>query len=73
MGANACLQDKRGNTAIMGAVIKAEFTIIKQLYSHECDANLTNKSGMTLEDFAKYWGQSDKLSSAIWVNSPIQQ
>ncbi|WP_282167565.1 ankyrin repeat domain-containing protein [Shewanella japonica] len=73
MGANACLQDKRGNTAIMGAVIKAEFTIIQQLYNHECDANLTNKSGMTLEDFAEYWGQSDKLSSAILVNSPIKQ
>ncbi|MBW8185584.1 ankyrin repeat domain-containing protein [Shewanella nanhaiensis] len=63
-GANACLQDKRGNTAIMGAVIKAEFSIIKQLYSQECDAKLTNKSGMTLEDFAQYWGQSDTLRDA---------
>ena len=63
-GANACLQDKRGNTAIMGAVIKAEFSIIKQLYSQECDAKLTNKSGMTLKDFAQYWGQSDKLRDA---------
>lgn len=63
-GANACLQDKRGNTAIMGAVIKAEFSIIKQLYSQECDAEMTNKSGMSLDDFASYWGQSDKLRDA---------
>ncbi|WP_153915544.1 ankyrin repeat domain-containing protein [Shewanella sp. TC10] len=69
LGANACLQDKRGNTAIMGAVIKAEFTIIKQLYRHECDAKLTNKSGMTLNDFAEYWGQSDKLASALLSNN----
>ncbi|MFT5236296.1 MAG: ankyrin repeat protein [Shewanella sp.] len=63
-GANACLQDKRGNTAIMGAVIKAEFSIMKQLYSQECDAEMTNKSGMSLEDFATFWGQSDKLRDA---------
>nr|WP_223296549.1 ankyrin repeat domain-containing protein [Shewanella pealeana] len=63
-GANACLQDKRGNTAMMGAVIKAEFAIVKQLYSQECDAELTNNSGMTLQEFAQYWGQSSKLKEA---------
>ncbi|GIU34149.1 ankyrin repeat domain-containing protein [Shewanella schlegeliana] len=63
-GANACLQDKRGNTAMMGAVIKAEFGIVKQLYSQECDAELTNKSGITLQEFAQYWGQSSKLREA---------
>ncbi|MCL1140519.1 ankyrin repeat domain-containing protein [Shewanella pneumatophori] len=63
-GANACLQDKRGNIAIMGALIKAEFAIVKQLYQQECSAKLTNKSGMTLEEFARYWGQEDKLKSA---------
>ncbi|NRD74942.1 ankyrin repeat domain-containing protein [Shewanella sp. VB17] len=63
-GANACLQDKRGNTAIMGAVIKAEFAIMKQLYRQDCDAKLTNKSGMTLEEFAQYWGQSQQLQKA---------
>lgn len=63
-GANACLQDKRGNTAIMAAVIKAEFEIIKQLYRQECETGLTNKSGMTLEEFARYWGQGDKLKDA---------
>lgn len=60
-GANACLQDKRGNTAIMGALIKGEWSIMKQLYSQTCDANLTNKSGMTLKEFARYWGQSERL------------
>ncbi|MGI2049855.1 ankyrin repeat domain-containing protein [Shewanella oncorhynchi] len=63
-GANACLQDKRGNTAMMGAVIKAEFNILKRLYAKECDANLTNNAGMTLTEFARYWGQSGALQQA---------
>lgn len=63
-GANACLQDKRGNTAMMGAVIKAEFTIVKWLYAKECDVNLTNNAGMTLTEFARYWGQSGALQQA---------
>ncbi|MCU7962994.1 ankyrin repeat domain-containing protein [Shewanella sp. SM20] len=63
-GANACLQDKRGNTAMMGAVIKAEFTIVKRLYAKECDVNLTNNAGMTLTEFARYWGQSGALQQA---------
>ncbi len=60
-GADACVQDKRGNTAIMGAIIKAEFRIVQTLYAHECDGSLTNKLGMTLEEFARYWGQSETL------------
>lgn len=63
-GANACLQDKRGNTAMMGAVIKAEFNIVKRLYAKECDASLTNNAGMTLTEFARYWGQSGALQQA---------
>lgn len=63
-GADACLQDKRGNTAMMGAVIKAEFNIVKRLYAKECDANLTNNAGMTLTEFARYWGQSGALQQA---------
>ncbi|RJY07421.1 ankyrin repeat domain-containing protein [Parashewanella spongiae] len=69
-GANACLQDKRGNTAIMGAIIKAEFSIVKKLYTQNCSEKLTNKSGMTLEDFANYWGQSDKLRKVRLATQP---
>ncbi|MCL1123971.1 ankyrin repeat domain-containing protein [Shewanella surugensis] len=62
-GANACLQDKRGNTAIMGALIKAEVRITRLLYNQSCDESLTNKSGLTVEAFAQYWGQSDALTN----------
>ncbi|WP_299490553.1 ankyrin repeat domain-containing protein [uncultured Shewanella sp.] len=61
-GANACLQDKRGNTAIMGALIKAEVKIARLLYTQQCDENLTNKSGLTVNEFAQYWGQSETLN-----------
>lgn len=62
-GANACLQDKRGNTAIMGALIKAEVNIARLLYRQRCDDTLTNKSGLSVEAFAQYWGQSDALNN----------
>ncbi|WP_298772463.1 ankyrin repeat domain-containing protein [uncultured Shewanella sp.] len=61
-GANACIQDKRGNTAIMGALIKAEVSIARLLYAQKCDETLTNKSGLTVEEFAQYWGQSEALN-----------
>ncbi|WP_394202513.1 ankyrin repeat domain-containing protein [Shewanella waksmanii] len=60
--ADACIQDKRGNTAIMGAVIKAELRITRLLYGQSCDSKLTNNAGMTLEQFARYWGQQHQLT-----------
>ncbi|WNJ94306.1 ankyrin repeat domain-containing protein [Vibrio ruber] len=56
-GANACIQDKRGNTAIMGAIIKGEFQIARQLYQADCDPNIRNHAGLTLEAFAKKYTQ----------------
>lgn len=70
-GADACLRDKRGHTALMGAMIKAEWGIAKQLYAIDCDkANsaaatdaITDKSQMTAAQFAEKFGQSDKLKA----------
>ncbi|MDW6001903.1 ankyrin repeat domain-containing protein [Vibrio mangrovi] len=56
-GANACIQDKRGNTAIMGAIIKGEFQIARKLYQASCDANIRNNAGLTLEAFAEKYTQ----------------
>ncbi|GAL09714.1 AnkB protein [Vibrio astriarenae] len=58
-GANACLQDKRGNTALMGALIKREIGIAKDLYQADCSPELRNKAGLNLEEFAKIYGQSN--------------
>ena len=63
LGANACLQDKRGNTALMGALIKREVAIAKDLYQADCSLELRNKAGLNLEEFAKIYGQSKILQS----------
>lgn len=63
LGANACLQDKRGNTALMGALIKREVAIAKDLYQADCSPDLRNKAGLNLEEFAKIYGQSKVLQS----------
>ncbi|MDC5870398.1 ankyrin repeat domain-containing protein [Vibrio europaeus] len=60
-GANACLQDKRGNTALMGALIKREIGIAKDLYQAECSPELRNKAGLNLKEFAETYGQSNVL------------
>ena len=62
-GANACLQDKRGNTALMGALIKREISIAKDLYQAECSPELRNKAGLNLKEFAEIYGQSNVLKS----------
>ncbi len=63
LGANACLQDKRGNTALMGALIKREVAIAKDLYQADCSPELRNKAGLNLAEFAKIYGQSKVLQS----------
>ncbi|AUV89087.1 ankyrin repeat domain-containing protein [Vibrio campbellii] len=62
-GANACLQDKRGNIALMGALIKREVGIARDLYQADCSPELRNKSGLNLKEFAEVFGQSDVLKS----------
>ncbi|EKO3862208.1 ankyrin repeat domain-containing protein [Vibrio harveyi] len=62
-GANACLQDKRGNTALMGALIKREIGIAKDLYQADCSPELRNKAGLNLKEFAEIYGQSNVLTS----------
>ncbi|MBU2898630.1 ankyrin repeat domain-containing protein [Vibrio hepatarius] len=62
-GANACLQDKRGNTALMGALIKREISIARDLYQAECSPELRNKAGLNLQEFAQVFGQSKVLQS----------
>jgi len=68
-GADACLRDKRGHTAMMGAIVKAEWSIGKILYPIDCKedtsvdakAAVTDKAKMTVAQFAEVFGQSEKL------------
>lgn len=68
-GADACIRDKRGHTALMGAMIKAEWQIARRLYAVNCDEDnqaqatdpITDKSQMTAAQFAEQFGQSEKF------------
>lgn len=61
LGADACLRDKRGNTAMMGAIIKAEWRIARKLYNHTCKDSNNNQK--TVEQFAAVFGQTKKLQA----------
>ncbi|EAS45408.1 ankyrin repeat domain-containing protein [Photobacterium profundum] len=60
--ANVCLQDKRGNTAVMGALVKGELSIVRMLYNTPCSKNLKNAAGQTLEAFADMFGKGDFIN-----------
>lgn len=61
-GANACLKDKRGNTALLGALLKREIQIAKMLYQSECSyEDSKNKAGLNLKEFADIFGQTEVL------------
>lgn len=63
-GANACIEDKRGNTAFMGALIKGEVKIAKTLYKADCSyGDHRNKSGLSLTEFATLFGQQKVLET----------
>ncbi|PJG60710.1 ankyrin repeat domain-containing protein [Aeromonas cavernicola] len=69
-GANACLRDKRGHTALMGAIIKGEWRIAKVLYAVDCDRGkpsdnreITDKATMTAAQFAERFGQGERFKA----------
>lgn len=47
----------------MGALIKREISIAKDLYQAECSPDLRNKAGLDLKTFAEIYGQSEVLKS----------
>lgn len=51
-GANACVQDKRGNTALMGAIFKGELKIARRLLATECNPDQRNQAGQTAAMYA---------------------
>ena len=64
-GADRCLRDNKGNTALMGAIFKLEWSIAKQLKSVDCDANAKKTGQKTVAEFAKVIGQEEKLKKLL--------
>lgn len=64
-GADRCLRDNKGNTALMGAIFKLEWSIAKQLKNVDCDVNAKKTGQKTVAEFAKVIGQEDKLKQLM--------
>lgn len=62
-GADACLRDKRDHSALMGAIVKAEWGIARTLYRINCEQQTGPQDIKTVEEFAAMFGQTDKLEA----------
>lgn len=60
-GADPCLTDRNGNTALMGALYKGELAIAKRLLETRCGIDQTNNAGETALSFASLFGRLDML------------
>lgn len=61
-GADRCARDDKGNTALMGAMFKLEWAVVKQLRKTDCDVNAKKTGQKTVEEFAKIIGQDKKFN-----------
>ncbi|HBC23695.1 MAG TPA: hypothetical protein DC052_07765 [Pseudomonas sp.] len=57
-------EDKRGNTALLGAIFKGELGIAKRLLATECDPNQRNNAGQTPAMYAALF-QREALLQAL--------
>jgi len=60
--ANTCAADMRGNTVLMAAIFRGEFSLAKKLMSYECNPDHENNAGMTAAGFAKMFGRENVLN-----------
>jgi uncharacterized protein len=58
-GANPCLGDRHGNTALMGVLFKGNSTIARRLIDTKCPIDQTNNAGETALDFATLFSRTD--------------
>ena len=59
-GADPCIPDHNGNTALMGALFKGEMTVAEHLIDL-CPIDATNNAGQTALSFAALFGRLDIL------------
>lgn len=64
-GANPCLGDRHGNTALMGALFKGEQPIARRLMATHCDIDQTNNAGETALSFAALFGRLTLLPELV--------
>lgn len=64
-GADRCARDNKGNTALMGAIFKLEWSIAKQLRKVDCDTNAKQTGQKTTAEFAKIIGQDQQFNQML--------
>ena len=64
-GANPCLGDRNGNTALMGALYKGELTIARRLLKTRCPIDQMNNAGETALSFATLFGRLEILPELV--------
>lgn len=65
-GANACLRDRNGNTALMGALYKGHDAIARTLLDHgHCPIDQANNAGETALSFAALFGRLEMLKALV--------
>jgi ankyrin repeat protein len=64
-GANPCLGDRNGNTALMGTLYKGELPIARRLLKTRCPIDQTNNAGETALSFAALFGRLEILPELV--------
>jgi uncharacterized protein len=64
-GADPCLGDRNGNTALMGALYKGELTIARRLVKTRCPIDQMNNAGETALSFAALFGRLEILPELV--------
>jgi ankyrin repeat protein len=64
-GADPCIGDRNGNTALMGALYKGELTIARRLMKTRCPIDQMNNAGETALSFAALFGRLEILPELV--------
>jgi ankyrin repeat protein len=64
-GADPCIGDRNGNTALMGALYKGELTIARRLLKTRCPIDQMNNAGETALSFAALFGRLEILPELV--------
>ena len=64
-GADPCLGDRNGNTALMGALYKGELAIARRLLKTRCPIDQMNNAGETALSFAALFGRLQILPELV--------
>ncbi len=65
IGADPCLGDRHGNTALMGALYKGNLAIARRLLATRCPIDQVNNAGETALSFAALFGRMGILPELV--------